>query len=97
MSNFELRIRKQTLELNTTYSNVMLHVTQRITKLTDLVVNNSKKISELMEDGKLRFAMFDMKRRNYGGTHPNMRAPMDMFWMDAMLTDHDVELQLFRL
>lgn len=87
VSEFEMRIRKQTRELNMIYNNVQVKVVQCMNSMTDLVARNREGVSQLMEDGKVRFAMFDMKRRNFGGSNPGLRPILDSLWGSAMVQD----------
>lgn len=72
------------------YSGAMMNIESQVKSLTDLVINNRTNIQNLMESSKIRFALFDMKRRNFGGTHPLMRPEMDGFWTTAMQQDSNV-------
>lgn len=90
VSNFEQRIRKETSEIQRMYLNSMEKITNCMDRLVLLVHKNSAAMKELAEGSKVRFAMFDMKRRNLGGGNPALRPVMDTIWNAAMQLDPDV-------
>ena len=69
------------------YNNVQVKVIKCMSSLTGLVSRNREGVNDLMEDGKVRFAMFDMKRRNFGGSNPGLRPILDNLWGGAMVQD----------
>lgn len=72
------------------YLNLQGKISNCMNSLTILVEDNRLNVHNLLEDSKLRFAMFDMKRRNFSGSNPAMRSVVDNFWGAAMVQDWSI-------
>ena len=90
VSNFELKIRRETRELQMMYGNQMLKIEAHIANLTVLIEKNKEGIKSLAEISKIGFSMFDMKRRNLGGNNASLRPVMDSLWGNALQEDISV-------
>lgn len=58
--------------------------------LVAIVEKNKVEIKLLTESCRVKFSMFDMKRRNLGGHNPALRPVMDTIWNAAIQEDPEV-------
>ena len=72
------------------YGDQVQKLTKRVKSLFEIVGKNNLSIIALAEDSKVRFSMFDMKRRNFAGNNGAIRPLIDSLWANAMENHHVV-------